>query len=53
MHRKILEVSVLKVGKCVSLDFDDLQKVRKKVLEGESANLSEYIRKAIKEKLKR
>lgn len=43
----------MKVGKSVSLDFDDLEKVRKKVLDCESANLSDFIRKAIKEKLKR
>lgn len=43
----------MKVGKSVSLDFDDLEKVRKKVLDGESANLSDFIRKAIKEKLKK
>lgn len=43
----------MKIGKSVPLDFDDLEKVRKKVLNCESANLSDFIRKAIKEKLKK
>lgn len=30
MHKKLREVIVMKVGKSVSLDFDDLEKVRKK-----------------------
>ncbi len=38
----------LKVGKSVSLDFVDLKKINKKILKGESKNLSEFITKAIK-----
>ena len=41
------------VGKSVSLDFDDLKKVRERIKKGESANLSDFVRKAIKEELKR
>jgi hypothetical protein len=46
-------VNVLKVGKSVSLAFDDLKKINKKILEGESNNLSEFITKATKNELKR
>ena len=46
-------MNVLKVGKSVSLDFEDLEKINKKILKGESKNLSEFITKAIKNELKR
>lgn len=43
---------ILKVNKSVTLDLNDLIKVRKRIKEGESDNLSEFVRKAMKEKLK-
>jgi DNA polymerase III sliding clamp (beta) subunit (PCNA family) len=45
------EVIVVFVNKSVSLDLDDLKKVMKSIKRGESKNLSEYVRKAIKIKL--
>ncbi|ADZ09382.1 hypothetical protein Metbo_1138 [Methanobacterium lacus] len=45
------EVIVVFVNKSVSLDLDDLRKVMKSIKRGESKNLSEYVRKAIKIKL--
>jgi hypothetical protein len=44
---------ILKVGKSVSLDFEALKKINKKILKGESNNLSEFSTKAIKNELKR
>ena len=38
--------------KSVSLDFEDLKRIHKKILKGESKNLSEFITKAIKNELK-
>lgn len=45
------EVIVVFVNKSVSLDLEDLRMVKKSIKRGESKNLSEYVRKAIKIKL--
>jgi hypothetical protein len=41
------------VAKTVSLDFDDLKKVREIIWIGESDNLSQFVRIAIKNELNR
>lgn len=41
------------VAKTVSLDIDDLQKVKKIIWNGESDNLSQFVRLAIKTELNR
>ncbi len=41
------------VAKTVSLDFDDLKKVREIIWIGESDNLSQFVRTAIKNELDR
>lgn len=41
------------VAKTVSLDIDDLQKVKKIIWAGESDNLSQFVRMAIKTELDR
>ncbi|UTB32687.1 MAG: hypothetical protein NKF70_14600 [Methanobacterium sp. ERen5] len=41
------------VAKTVSLDLDDLQKVQKIIWNGESDNLSQFVRIAIKMELER
>ncbi len=41
------------VAKTVSLDFDDLKKVREIIWIGESDNLSQFVRIAIKNELDR
>jgi Arc/MetJ-type ribon-helix-helix transcriptional regulator len=42
----------LKVNKSVTLDLKDVLKVRERIKSGKSANLSEFVRIAMKEKLK-
>jgi len=40
------------VGKSVSIDLNDLNKIREKIENGESASLSEFVRNAIKNELR-
>lgn len=41
------------VARSVSLDLDDLIQIEKKIKKGESKNLSQFIRNAVKKELKR
>ncbi len=41
------------VAKSVSIDLEDLTEIQEIIKKGESANLSEFVRNAIKHELKR
>lgn len=41
------------IAKTISLDFDDLRKVREIIWTGESDNLSQFVRMAIRNELNR
>ncbi|MCC7559752.1 MAG: ribbon-helix-helix domain-containing protein [Methanobacterium sp.] len=41
------------VAKCVSMDLEDLTEIQKKIKNGESQSVSEFVRNAIKKELKR
>lgn len=41
------------VGKSVSMDLNDLNKIQKRIEKGESSSLSEFVRNAIKKELRR
>jgi Arc/MetJ-type ribon-helix-helix transcriptional regulator len=47
----MFEVIVVMVAKSVSIDLDDLTEIQKKLDNGESNSLSEFIRNAIKKEL--
>lgn len=47
------EVTELMVAKSVSIDLEDLTEIQEIIKKGESANLSEFVRNAIKHELKR
>ncbi len=52
MYSIIHQVMIVKVNKSVSIDLKYLVKIQEKIDNGESDNLSEFIRKAIKNELK-
>ncbi|TMS40937.1 MAG: ribbon-helix-helix protein, CopG family [Methanobacterium sp.] len=41
------------VGKSVSVDLNDLNRIQKRIENGESSSLSEFVRNAIKNELRR
>lgn len=41
------------VAKCVSMDLEDLTEIQEKIKKGESNNLSEFVRNAIRKELNR
>lgn len=41
------------VGKSVSIDLNDLNKIQKRIEKGESSSLSEFVRNAVKKELRR
>lgn len=41
------------VGKSVSMDLNDLNKIQKRIENGESSSLSEFVRNAIKNELRK
>jgi Arc/MetJ-type ribon-helix-helix transcriptional regulator len=41
------------VGKSVSMDLNDLNKIQQRIENGESSSLSEFVRNAIKKELRR
>lgn len=45
-------VDILKVSRTISIEFDDLARIKKLISEGKASNLSEFIQKAVKHELK-
>jgi Arc/MetJ-type ribon-helix-helix transcriptional regulator len=48
----MMEVLLVMVAKSVSLDLEDLMQIEEMIRNGESKNLSQFVRTAIKKELK-